>query len=156
MNSLALMKCPFCAELIQPDAIKCRYCGESLSPRGQHKSATFAKGVKRDHVAYIDTDGDKDALLDLILKAIRDTSDYRLVSVDRESGLIKFEKFGFSLFSATGEDITASIVSTDSGTSARFNANTKPGGLMHYSQGVDATGHVSRLLSHIKLQFHPA
>lgn len=34
-------KCPFCAEMIQTEAIKCRYCGEFLADKPQLKNKWY-------------------------------------------------------------------------------------------------------------------
>jgi hypothetical protein len=43
----ALKKCPFCAELINNDAIKCKHCGEFLNTSVENRMEEVTEGIQR-------------------------------------------------------------------------------------------------------------
>lgn len=49
-SAAGLVKCPFCAELIQPEAIKCKHCGSDISP--QHLVEEAESGVWNPSLYY--------------------------------------------------------------------------------------------------------
>lgn len=46
-----LTKCPFCKELIKPDAIKCKHCGSDISSQTQFLETKVAKLTKHEEMS---------------------------------------------------------------------------------------------------------
>lgn len=58
MATETIRRCPFCAEEIQPAAVKCRHCGEWLNDAREPSSFTAPTGVARPSASAHSSSGD--------------------------------------------------------------------------------------------------